>query len=87
MGIITDGALIMLGSQSSFQILVQQRASLAIGIHCFIHREGLALKTLPDHLNTTFIVLVKIVNHVKPSALNSRLFPKICQNIDSDFEE
>ena len=86
MGIATDGAPNLLGSRSGFQILVKQRAPLAIGVHCFIHIEALASKTLPDQLNTVFKVLVKIVNYVKSSALNTRLFRKICQDMESDFE-
>ena len=85
-GITTDGAPIMLGSRSGFQTLVKQRAPLAIGVHCFIHREALASKTLPDQINTVFKVLVKIVNYVKSSALNTRLFRKICQHMESDFK-
>ena len=65
---------------------MKQRAPLAIGVHCFIHREALASKTLPDQLNTVFKVLVKIVNYIKSSALNTRLFRKICQDMESDFE-
>ena len=85
-GITTDGAPTMLGSRSGFQTLVKQLAPLAIGVHCFIHREALASKTLPDQLNTVFKILVKIVNCVKSSALNTRLFRKICQDMESDFE-
>ena len=85
-GITTDDAPTMLGSRSGFQTLVKQRAPLAIGVHCFIHREALASKTLPDQLNTVFKVLVKLVNYVKSSALNTRLFRKICQDMESDFE-
>ena len=48
-GITTDGAPTMLGSRSGFQTLVKQHAPLAIGVHCFIHREALASKTLPDN--------------------------------------
>ena len=62
-GITTDAAPTMLGSQSGFQTLVKQRAPLAIGVHCFIHRKELASKTLPDQLNTTFKTLVNIVNY------------------------
>ena len=86
-GITTDGAPTMLGWQSGFQTLVKQCAPLAIGVHCFIQREALVSKTLPDQLNTVFKVLVKIVNYVKSSALNTRLFWKICQDMESDFEE
>ena len=84
--ITTDGAPTMLGSRSGFQNLVKQRAPLAIGVHCFIHGEALALKTHPDQLNTTFKTLVKIVNNVKSSALNTRLLQNICHDINSAFE-
>ena len=43
-GFTADGAPTMLGSRSGFQTLVKQRAILAIGVHCFIHREALASK-------------------------------------------
>ena len=76
----------MLASRSGFQTLVKQRVPSAIGVHCFIHREALASKTLPNQLNTVFKVLVKIINYVKSSALNTRLFWKICQDMESDFE-
>ena len=85
-GITTDSAATMLGSQSGFQTLVKQRAPLAIGVHCFIYREALASKALPNQLNTTFKTLVKVVNYVKSSALNTRLLQKICHNMDSAFE-
>ena len=85
-GITTDGAPTMLGSRSGFQTLVKQRAPLAIGVQCFIHREALASKTLPDQFNTTFKTLLKIVNYVKSSALNTRLLRKICHDMVSAFE-
>uniref|UniRef100_K7F9C3 DUF4371 domain-containing protein n=1 Tax=Pelodiscus sinensis TaxID=13735 RepID=K7F9C3_PELSI len=47
-GVTTDGAPAMLGSRSGFQMLVKQRTPMVTGIHCFIHREALASKTLPD---------------------------------------
>ena len=85
-GVITDGAPNMLNSRSGFQTLAKQRAPLAIRVHCFIHREALASKTLPDQLNIVFKVFVKIVNYVKLSALKTRPFWKVYQDMESDFE-
>ena len=85
-GVTTDGAPAMLGSRSGFQALVKQRAPLVTGIHCFIHRQALASKTLPDHLNAIFKGLVKVVNYIKSSAVNTRLFRKLCQDMGSNFE-
>uniref|UniRef100_K7FHZ8 DUF4371 domain-containing protein n=1 Tax=Pelodiscus sinensis TaxID=13735 RepID=K7FHZ8_PELSI len=72
-GVTTDGAPPMLGSRLGLQTLVKQHAPMVTRVHCFIHREALASKTLPDQLNTLFKELVKVVNHIKSSALNTRL--------------
>ena len=85
-GVTTDGAPAMLGSRSGFQTLVKHRAPLVTGVHCFIHREALASKTLPDQLHVVFKDLIKLINYMKSSALNTRLFKKFCQDMDSDFD-
>uniref|UniRef100_K7FBH7 DUF4371 domain-containing protein n=1 Tax=Pelodiscus sinensis TaxID=13735 RepID=K7FBH7_PELSI len=79
MGVTTDDAPAMLGSRSGFQTLVKR-------VHCFIHREALASKILPDQLNAIFKGLVKVVNHIKSSALNTRLLKRFCLEMSSDFE-
>ena len=47
-GICTDGAPAMLGCRSGFQTLVKQVSPRTTGIHCTIHRQVLASKTLPN---------------------------------------
>uniref|UniRef100_K7FKI8 DUF4371 domain-containing protein n=1 Tax=Pelodiscus sinensis TaxID=13735 RepID=K7FKI8_PELSI len=84
-GVTTDGAPAMLGSRSGFQTLVKQRAPMVTRVHYFIHREALASKTLPDQLNAVFKGLVKVVNHIKSSAL-TRLFKRFCLDMGSDFD-
>ena len=39
-------------------------------------------KTLLKRLHEHFSVLIKVVNYVKSSALNTRLFSKLCKDID-----
>ena len=85
-GVTTDGAPAMLGSRSGFQMLAKHRSPLVTGVHCFIHREALASKTLPSQLNDVFKGLVKVVNYMKSSALNTRLFKRFCQDMGSDFD-
>uniref|UniRef100_K7G433 Uncharacterized protein n=1 Tax=Pelodiscus sinensis TaxID=13735 RepID=K7G433_PELSI len=85
-GVTTDGAPAMLGSRAGFQMLVKQRAPMVNRVYCFIHREALASKTLPDQLNAVFKGLVKVVNHIKSSALNTRLFKRFCLDMGSDFD-
>uniref|UniRef100_K7FAC5 DUF4371 domain-containing protein n=1 Tax=Pelodiscus sinensis TaxID=13735 RepID=K7FAC5_PELSI len=84
--VTTDGAPAMLSSRSGFQTLVKQCAPMVSGVHCFIRREALASKTLSDQLNAVFKRLVKVVNHIKSSALNTRLFKRFCLNMCSDFD-
>ncbi|KAG6924497.1 zinc finger BED-type containing 8 [Chelydra serpentina] len=85
-GVTTDGAPTMLGSRSGFQTLVKKCAPMVTGVHCFIHREALVSKTLPDQLNAIFKGLVKVVNYIKSSALNTTLFKRFCQDMSSDFD-
>jgi zinc finger BED domain-containing protein 5/7/8/9 len=85
-GVCTDGAPIMLGSKSGFQKRVKELAPLAKGLHCIIHRFALATKTLPKPLQEVLDSLVKIVNYIKSSALNTRLFRDLCKNMNADHE-
>ncbi|CAH1964364.1 unnamed protein product [Acanthoscelides obtectus] len=47
-------------------------------------RIALASKTLPQKLRQTLDSAIKIVNCIKSSALNSRLFTLLCEDLDSD---
>ena len=85
-GICTDGAPSMLGCKSGFQQLVKKVSPQAIGVHCMIHRQVLASKTLPIALKIVMQSVVKAVNFIKSNALNNRLFAKLCQEMDSKHE-
>ncbi|KAM4807621.1 zinc finger BED domain-containing protein 5-like [Rhinophrynus dorsalis] len=82
-GVCTDGAPAMLGCRSGFQRLVLNESPKVIGTHCMIHRQILATKTLPQELQEVMKSVVSAVNYVKASALNSRLFSKLCNELDS----
>nr|XP_047145650.1 zinc finger BED domain-containing protein 5-like [Hydra vulgaris] len=62
-GITTDGAPAMMDCKSGLQTRVKEIAPNVVGVHCFIHRQALATKTLPGSLKTVFNQLVK--NEVK----------------------
>ena len=49
-----------------------------------IHKASLVSKTIPRRLHTNLSVVIKVVNYVKSSALNTRLFSKLCENMDAD---
>ena len=80
----TDGAPAMLGRKSGFQSYVKAVPPEIIFTHCFIHRFALCAKVLPPELLSCLQQIVKIVNFVKTSALNTRLFAKLCAELGSD---
>ena len=84
-GVCTDGAPATLVSKSGFQALVQKKTPNVLFTHCFIHREALASKTLPCGLQDVLKVTIKIVNFVKSSALHTRLFRKLCEDMGSEL--
>ena len=51
-GVCTDGAPEMLGSKSGFATLVKKKNPDITTIHCMIHREALASKTLPINMKS-----------------------------------
>ena len=82
-GVCTDGAPAMLGCRSGFQRLVINASPKAIGTHCMIHRQVLATKTLPQEFQDTMKNIVSVVNFVKASSSNRRLFSKLCSELDA----
>ncbi|XP_074039984.1 zinc finger BED domain-containing protein 5-like [Leptinotarsa decemlineata] len=84
-GTCTDWAPSMMGIRSGFQALVKQVAPQVFGYHCLIHRYALAVKTLPPDLLNTLSDIVKIVNHIRGSATNSRLFKVLCDEVGATF--
>ncbi|XP_014772365.1 zinc finger BED domain-containing protein 5-like [Octopus bimaculoides] len=84
-GMCTDGAPAMVGCRSGFQTMVKKSPN-AIGTHCTLHRQGLMVKTMPDHLKNVLNDVVKAVNFIKANSLNSRLFTDLCKDNGSDFE-
>ena len=85
--VCTDGAPAMLGAKSGFQTLVKNKAPNLLTTHCFIHWEALGSKTLPDDLKCAFDVVVKSVNYIKNSALNTRLFQKLCKDLNFEHKQ
>ena len=85
-GVCTDGAPAMLGHKSGFQTLVKSRSPKMIGSHCMLHRQALIMKNIPELLKNVLNDVIKTINTIKASALNSRLFTLLCEENDSDFK-
>ena len=82
----TDGAPAMLGVRQGFTAPVKQ-VNPNVGIfHCLLHRENLAAQHLSPDLSAVMQEVVAVVNFVKASAVNSRLFEKMCVDFGSEFQ-
>ena len=53
-------------------------------MHCMIHRQALASKTLSESLQDVLNTVIKMVNFVKDVALNTRLFRKLCVEMNAE---
>ena len=85
-GCTTDGAPAMLGRKSGFQVYVKNVAANATFVHCFIHRFALCTKVLPSELLSCLNKIIKIANFIKTSALNARLFARLCEDVCSEHK-
>ncbi|XP_076032510.1 protein FAM200C-like [Oratosquilla oratoria] len=85
-GVCTDGALAMLGSRSWFVMLVKQKNPAVESTHCLIHKEVLASRTLPKNFKQHLETVINVVNFIKGSALNTRLFRRLCEGMEADHE-
>ena len=84
--ICTDGAPAMLGCHSGFQTRVKSQVPGVLSFHCMIHRHALAAKTLPPSLSEVMSGVIKLVNYIKRSALNTQLFRELCKGLYSSSE-
>ena len=83
-GVCTNGAPAIIGSRSGFQAFVKHRAPAVKGVHCMIHPQALASKTLPEPLSKVLHQSISWVNYMKGSALNLRLFKELCEETEAE---
>ena len=79
----TDSTTAMLGRKSGFYVWV--KAVSPSSVHCFLHRFAVAAKLSPPGIKTSLNLVVKMVNYIKTSALNSHLFKVICEDNGSEY--
>ena len=82
--VCTDGAAAMIGKNKGFVSKVKQKNPDVHITHCFLHREALMAKTLPDDLKEVLNTAVKLVNFIKASPLKTRLFEILCKEMGAE---
>ena len=83
-GLSTDGARVMVRRLTGVVKRVKDVAPLVTAVHCSIHREALATKTMPADFKTVLEEAVRTVNFIKSRPLQSRLFAILCAEMGSD---
>ena len=86
-GICTDGARSMSGKYNGLQSLIRECAPLAKWTHCMLHREALASQCFRIELNEVVEEIVKVINYVKTSAVRSRIFSKLCDDLETPHKQ
>ncbi|XP_022183319.1 zinc finger MYM-type protein 6-like [Myzus persicae] len=85
-GICTDGAANMVGHLSGIVAKVKNVGHPDIlSTHCILHHEQLASKKISPELYEVLSDVIKIVNHIRHKALNSRLFESLCEEMCSQY--
>ena len=79
-----DGEAAMMGWLSRFTIPIKELASECESTHCVILREMLARWNMSPECNNILHDVIKIVNQIKVSALNSCLFAQLCEETDEE---
>ena len=82
--VCTDNAPTIIGANPGLISLIKQKNPAIKGTHSMIHKVALVSKTIPKRLHEHMSVVIKVVNYVKSSALNTRLFSKLCKDMDAD---
>ncbi|KAF2889162.1 hypothetical protein ILUMI_17011 [Ignelater luminosus] len=80
----TNDAPVVIGARSGLAQELKEKNPTLVSTHCVIHRQALASKTLPQNLRQTLDSAINVVNYIKSSILNSRLFTLLCAYLDSD---
>ena len=92
----TDGAAAIQGSLKSVIKKIQLSPN-CVGIHCILHREALVTKKLKlnadkagsqqNELSNVLWEVVHIVNSIRKSAKQQRLFSKLCREMSSSSKK
>ncbi|XP_072401045.1 SCAN domain-containing protein 3-like, partial [Diabrotica undecimpunctata] len=83
--VATDGAPAMVGRHRGLTAYLKKAVPNILAVHCVIHRQHLVAKNLSDRLHCSLQYVITAVNKIRSSALNNRLFRKLCDANDENF--
>ena len=77
----------MSGKHNGFQGLILECAPQAKWTHSMLHREALASQCFSVELNQVVEEIVKVINFLKTSGVRSRIFGKLCADLDTPHKQ
>ncbi len=77
----------MVGRYRGFLAFAKKQSPLVQTVHCVIHRQHLVAKNLTEELHEALQIQIKVINKIKSSALNSRLFAILCEENNEQFNQ
>ena len=83
-GISTDGAPSMVGFLQGFTSHIKQENPDIILTQCFFTERCCFQKHLENELKTVFVDVSKMVNFIKQRPVHSRMFKRLCENLDKE---
>lgn len=83
--VATDGAPAMVGRHRGLIAYLKKAVPSILAVHCVIHRQHLVAKNLGNRLHCSLQYVITAVNKIRSSALNDRLFRKLCDENDENF--
>jgi hypothetical protein len=83
--VATDGAPAMVGRYRELISYLKKAVPNVVAVHCVIHRQHLVAKNFSDRLHCSQQYVITAVNKIRSNALNDRLFRKLCDENDEDF--
>lgn len=81
----TDGAPAMTGRHKGFIAHLRKAVPNVLAVHCIIHRQHLVAKKLNERLHASLNNVIKAINIIRSNSLNDRLFHKLCNENDEDY--
>ena len=83
-GVCMDEAPTMIDLKSGFIHRVKERNPSVIGMHCVLHREALASRSLPPKMKKVLDLSIEIISYIKARSLKSHLFKFLFEDMQSE---
>ena len=52
---------------------------------CMLHRYALSMRTIPNDMKDVLIAVIKMINYIKASTTNSRIFRSLCEEMGAHY--